>query len=106
MPSQTIQQLYAGLLTNASAALYTTPASTKALVKEIHLFNSGAGVNLVQIRRVGTDDTAHDIVYESMAAKATLNLPFSYVLVAAEKIHGLATNTDEVHCTISGITIV
>lgn len=106
MPSQTIKQLYAGLLPNASGTLYTAPSSTKALVKEIHLFNSGAGVNLVEIRRVGSDAQTYDIVYESMAAKATLNLPFNYVLVAAEVLKGLATSASEVHCTISGIEIV
>ncbi|HYE78416.1 MAG TPA: hypothetical protein VEI97_10540 [bacterium] len=81
------------------------PSSTKTLVKEVHLYNSGAGVNRVRLRRVGSDADTHNFIDESMAAGATLNLPFNMVLVAAEVIKGLAGTTNEVHCIISGIEI-
>ena len=106
MPSQTIKQLYAGLLTNASAVLYTTPASTKALIKEIHLYNSGAAPNRVRFRRVGADADTNNFVDETMAAGATLNLPFNLVFVAAEVLRGFAGVTGEVHAVVSGIEIV
>jgi len=100
-------QITNSLLSNAAATLgVAVPASTTYTLKEIHLYNSGAGVNRVRIRHVGTDADTFDIVDENMAAGATLNLPFNLVMVAAEYLKGYATTANEVHIVASAFSTV
>ena len=99
-------QIFAGLLAAASGNMGSAVAtSTLRVLKEIHLYNSGAGANVVKIRRVGTDTDVGNIVHETMAAGATLNLPFSQAWIAGEQMKGFATTASEVHCIASGITV-
>ena len=101
-------QIFNGLLTDVAGTAIgaVVPALTAIVLKEIILFNSGAAPNLVQIRLQGTAADTFNIVYETMASKATLVLPFNTVMVAANALTGYATTTAEVHCVVSGVKTV
>jgi len=89
-------------VSNAAADKYTVPATTKAIVRHIHVQNpSGAAVTLTL--SIGADAAAVRIFDAySVAAGSVLDHFCYYVLEAAEKIQGLAGTNNVLVITING----
>ncbi len=93
-------------LTTSSATLYTVPASTKTVVRSIHLTNTSAsqvtGIKL----SIGADAAGTrflgDVV---MVANSTYDWSGFLVLAAAEILKGQAGTTNVITYTISGVEI-
>lgn len=100
--ADTLKNLYGGTLGTSSATLYTVPASTKAILKEIILCN-----------KTSTDTTA-TIIVNGITVIGGKNIPKSetYVvefhsIIEAEKIiTGLAGTSSAIDIYISGIEVV
>lgn len=94
------------LVTNAAATKYTVPATTKTVVKHIHVQNpSGGAVTFTM--SIGAD-AAGTRIYDalSLAAGAVLDTFCYYVLEAAEVVQALAGTTNVLTLTIDGDELV
>lgn len=89
-------------LTGAAATQYTVPATTKTIIRHIHISNTGAGAVTLTMS-VGTDAAGTRLFDAySIAAGATLDwFPF-LVLTAAEIIQAFAGTANVLVITISG----
>ena len=106
--ANTITQLSApAALTNTlTTTLYTVPASTKTIVKEIILCNTDTVARTVTIYFGGGSAAGNTILSAySLAAGQTIFLTLSTVLVATNTIKGGASAASVVSCTISGIEV-
>ncbi|MGH9892808.1 MAG: hypothetical protein ACREA0_12620 [bacterium] len=90
------------LVTNIAATKYTVPATTKTVVRHIHVQNpSGSAVTFTL--SIGTDAAAARIFDAySIAAGTVLDHFGIYVLEAAEIIQALAGTTNILTLTIDG----
>jgi len=89
-------------LTTSAATLYTTPALTRALVKEISVVNTTGAAATFDVYLVpsgGTAGTTNALFYQQpLAAKATLQWNGLQVLNAGQTI--------QVKASVSGLTVV
>jgi len=94
------------LVTNAAATKYTVPATTKTIVRHIHVSNpSASAVDLTL--SIGTDAAAVRIFDGyPIAADSVLDHFSYYVMEAAEIIQALASTTNVLVLTIDGDEIV
>jgi len=90
------------LVTNSAATKYTVPATTKTIVRHIHVQNpSGSPVTFTL--SIGTDAAGVRIFDAySIAAGAVLDHFCYYVMEAAEVIQALAGTTNILTLTIDG----
>jgi len=90
------------LITNAVVTRYTVPASTKAVIRNIHLQNnSGASVDLTI--SIGADAAGTRILdAQTLAADGVLDLYGPFVMDAAEILQTNASITNVSTITISG----
>lgn len=106
MATASIKQLLAptALSATTTTTLYTVPASTKAIVKEILLCNTDTSQRTVTMF-VGSTSAAANTILSALplAPGETKFVTLSTVLVAADKISGGASSASVVACTISGI---
>lgn len=100
--ANTLKKLASAQLAAASGLLYTVPALTTTLVKEMWVCNTGAGVNAVTIRVAG--DTVSKNIWDAvpLSSKETIQVAMNTVIEAAGTIHGFATNANEVTVYFSG----
>lgn len=91
------------ILTTASAALYTAPASTVALVRNIHVAGTATGGFYLGIG--GT--TSNLLLYNNFVVGAQTAFDWSgfLVLAAGEALHGYASGANALSITISGIEV-
>ena len=99
--ANTSKFLARGTLETAEAALYTVPASTKALVKKITLCNktataATATIEFGDIKIIGG---------ASIAANESVDYSPNHILDAADTIDGLAGTATAIDYYISGIEI-
>jgi predicted amidohydrolase len=89
-------------LTAAAATKYTVPASTKTIVRHIHLYNADTVARAVTVS-IGAD-AAGTRIYDaiSLAAGAELDRWVYYVVEAAEVIQAFADVTAKVTLTVDG----
>ena len=89
-------------ITTSAATLYTTPASTRALVKEISVVNTtgaAATFDIYLVPSAGTAGTANALFYEmSLESKGTLQWNGLQILNAADTI--------QVKASVTGLTVV
>lgn len=106
----TVKRLGYGQLTNSNATLYTVPASTKAIVKEIWLSNTDTSARTITLYAVESGGSAAAnralLSAVSIAANTVYRIPCSMVLEAAETLQGLADTTLKVTYRISGVEVV
>lgn len=89
-------------VSNAAATKYTVPASTKTIVRHIHVSNTSAGAVLLTMS-IGADGAATRIFDGySIAAGTVLDHFCYYVLDAAEVIQALAGTNNILTLTIDG----
>ena len=97
----TSKALFRGAASTSSTTLYTTPASTTAVVTNILVANTAGSVATFDL---SLDDVqvANDV---SVAANDTLTIDLKQVLATTKTIKGLASATT-VNFHISGVEIV
>ena len=99
-----IKALADGQLSGSKATLYTTPASTKTIIKSITLVNTDASARTINIyvKRTGTSRriSPKDL---SLAAGAYTAYSEVITLEAADLVEGDASVTAVVDYTISGV---
>lgn len=109
MTTNTIKQLVAPVALSATTTttLYTVPASTKAIIKEILLTNTDTVARTVTLQ-VGTGTAVANRILsaQSINAGASLIITLSTVLNAAETITGGASSASVVSCVVSGVEVV
>ena len=100
-----IKELADGQLPNSKGTLYTTPASTQAIVQSIILVNTGSGANLVNLYKKASGGTSRRLITKdtSVAAGNALVVSVRPTLEAGGLIEGDATNATEVDFTINGV---
>ena len=100
-----IKALADGQLANSKGTIYTTPASTQTVVKNIILVNTGAGANTVNLY-VKPGATSRRIIPEdlSIPAGGQFTMDTELTLEAADLIEGDAASAAEVDFVINGIT--
>lgn len=104
----TIKQLVApaALSATPSTTLYTAPASTKAIVKEILLCNTDSVALTVTLYLNGSAAGNALLSALSLAAGETKIISLSTVLETGQTIKGGASASGVVACTISGVEVV
>lgn len=90
------------LVTNVAVTKYTVPASTKTILRHIHVSNTSAGV-VTFTMSIGAD-AAGTRIYDgrSIAAGEELDRFCYYVLEAAEIVQALAGTTNILTLTLDG----
>lgn len=104
--AQTVKRLAGpALVSNAAATKYTVPASTKTVVKHIHVQNPSASAVDFTLS-IGADAAATRL-YDGypIAADGVLDDYGPYVLDAAEIIQALAGTNNILTLTIDGVEI-
>ena len=94
------------LTATLTTLLYTVPASTQGIIKEIMLCNTDSVARTVTIY-AGTGTAVVDTIIDavSVASGETQFYTLSTVLDAAEIISGGASVGSVVSCTISGVEV-
>lgn len=105
--ANTPKRLYQGQPGTAETTLYTVPASTSTIVKEIILTNTTTTVAAASISAVpsgGTAGAANRIIAGfSIAANDTKIVPLSTVLNTGDFLSGLQGTASAITVTISGV---
>lgn len=102
MPRTPLRLAGPGQLTNAAVTKYTVPASTKTIIRHIHVTNpSGAAVTFTA--SIGADAAGTRIFDAySLAAGSVLDHFCYYVMEAAEILQALAGTTLTLNFTADG----
>ena len=91
----------------ANAVIYTCPASTTVVVKQITLCNTHSGAVTVTLSLKPAADSIgnqHKIFSAvSLNASETLSISGSYVLTASDTINGSASVTNVVNIVMNGL---
>jgi hypothetical protein len=99
--ADTLKKLGNGTLGNTSGTLYTVPALTTTIVKEITLCNKSG----VDVTATVTFDGTNIVGAKSIAAHDTLVIELHSILEAGDIIAGLAGATTSIDYTLSGIEV-
>lgn len=104
------KSLYTGQPGTTNGTLYTSPASTKTIVKNIIFCNTTASAATITLNAVpsGGSATAANrfISAYSVAAGNTIVIDFSFVLETGDTLQGLQGTSAAITTLISGVTIV
>jgi hypothetical protein len=91
-----------GVITNSAVTKYTVPASTKTIVRHIHVANtSAAAATFTMSIGANADGTQLWDAY-SIPAQGYLDIWVYFVLEAAEIIQALSGTTSVLNLTIDG----
>lgn len=108
MAVATVTQLIAptALSATLTTTLYTVPASTKTIIKEMVICNTESSALTVSVF-VGTSATVANAVLDAVTfgAGETKIFTFSTVLVAADQIRGGASAASMVSINASGVEV-
>ena len=96
-----LKTLYSGTLGTSSTTLYTVPASTTTIIKQITLANKTASAATATI----TFDGMNIVPAKSIPANDALIVPLYSVLGAGKIIAGLAGTASAIDCTICGVEV-
>ena len=88
------------LVTNSAATKYTTPASTKTIIRHIHIQNPGAAITFTL--SIGADAAAVRLFDAVSIPTGPYDHFCYYVLEATEIIQALASVTNQLTLTIDG----
>jgi len=108
MALSTVKQLVAptALSATPTTTLYTVPASTKAIVKEVLLCNTDTVSRTVTLY-FGSGTGAANTVLSALTVNPgeTKFITLSSVLIAADKISGGASSASVVSIVVSGVEV-
>lgn len=94
------------LTATTTTVLYTVPAATATIVKEILLCNTDSAACTVTLQAGGTTGVADRILSAvSLAAGETKFVSLSTVLSTGQTITGGASSASVVGCKISGVEV-
>lgn len=96
-----LKKLASGTLGTANATLYTAPAATQAIVKNIVLTNKTGTAATATIKFDGINIAAA----HSIAAYDSLVIPMTHIIEATKLIEGLAGTVTAIDYYISGIEV-
>jgi hypothetical protein len=104
--ADTAKRLYGpNTLTTSAATLYTVPAATTAIVRNIHVVGS-SGTTLTLLLGIGGVAIGNCLFYNTPVPGAgVLDWSGFLVLTAAETIQAQASSATSVTVTISGIEV-
>ena len=106
MPTATPKRLAQAALTSTlTTVLYTVPASTGTIIKEVVISNTSTSAVPVTLRAAGTGVANTLFPATSVPANSTVVLALSTVLAAGETITGGAATASVVGVTISGVEV-
>ena len=105
MPTVTIKSLADGQLANSKGTLYTTPASTEAIVKNIILVNTNTSSETVNLYFKASGGTSRRLIPKDTTLPASNSLVFNdeTTLEAADIIEGDTTTASKVDYVINGV---
>ena len=93
------------LLTASAADQYTVPASTTAIIRNIHVAEGNGSATSLTLS-IGTDALAKRLFSAvSIPANNILDLPCFIVLSGGEKIQAFASATNSLVLTVSGVEV-
>lgn len=93
------------LLTNTTATLYTVPALTIAILRNIHIANTSGTAATVKLS-IGVDAAGSRLLGDlSVAANGTYDWSGFMPVAAAETIRGHSGTTNVLAITISGVLV-
>lgn len=93
------------LLTNSSVTLYTVPALTQAIVRNIIVANTSATAATARLS-IGVDAAGTRILPEvSIPANSVYDWSGFLVMEAAETLRGQSGTTDVLAITVSGVLV-
>ncbi|KTR27890.1 hypothetical protein RSA11_04295 [Exiguobacterium indicum] len=96
------KKLYIGTPGTTSATLYTVPASTTAILKNIVLSNTTATAAIITIGVGGKNILTNYTV----AANDTAVIDLSLVLSATDTVTGVQTTASAINVFLSGVEVV
>ena len=99
--ADTLKTLYSGTLGTVSGTLYTVPALTTAIIKEIVLCNKTTTAATATI----TFDGINIVSAKSIAANDTLVIELHSILATTKILAGLAGTATAIDCFVSGIEV-
>jgi hypothetical protein len=99
--ANTALKLYAGTPSTSSATLFTSPTSTKTIVKCIVIGNTTSTVATITLGFAGTNL----ITAYSVDPNDTVTIDLSLVLEASETITGLQGTASALNVHISGVEV-
>lgn len=98
---------HSALTATTTTTLYTVPASTSTIVKEILLCNTDTVARTVTLQAGSTSGVADRIINTlNIQANETKTISLSTVLTTGQTITGGASTGSVVSCLISGVEIV
>lgn len=100
--ADTLKNLYKGTLGTSSTTLYTVPASTKTIVKEIVLCNKTASAATATVSFGGINVVAG----KSIPANDSLIIEYHSIMEAGTIIAGFAGTASTIDIYISGVEVV
>lgn len=100
--ADTIKKLYRGLPPTSNGTLYTTPASTKAIIKMITMCNTTTSSATITLKAGGTTF----VNAYSISANNTVILTDVGILEATELIEGLQGTLNAISVWISGMEVL
>lgn len=106
--ANTIKQLsHSALTATTTTTLYTVPASTSTIIKEILICNTDTVSRTVTLQAGGTTGVADRILGTmSISPSETKVISLSTVLTTGQTITGGASTASVVSCIISGVEVV
>lgn len=111
MPNTNAKRLIDGtLLTNSAVALYTAPANTKAVIKQLSVVNTAGTVHTVTIYIGSAADAAHAVwdaqpvppTATAQASALSCSQAFNQVVESGQSIWALADTGAVVSLSCSG----
>lgn len=100
--ANTALKLYAGTPTTSSTTLFTSPASTKTIVKCIVIGNTTSTIANITLGFAGINL----LTAVSIDPNDTMTIDLSLLLEAGETITGLQGTADALNVHISGVEVV
>ena len=96
-------------LPDSASALYTVPASTQAIVKQILIANTTGADLTATLHFVADGDspTTSNAMFSEIivSANSTLSIDVKSVLPIASSIHGLASASASMNIHVSGVEV-
>jgi hypothetical protein len=101
------KRLYSGQPATGGATLYTVPASTTTIVKQVVIANTSGSAATVSLRLVpsgGTAGVANSLAEAvSIGANSTQTLDLSQVMATGDFLQALQGTSGAITLTISGV---
>lgn len=105
MATETFKKLAQGLIPSTSAAVYTVPAATQAIIKHIIINNNTAGSVTVTLWVGAEADDNLFLAPTALAAGERAEFDGSLVLEAAEVLRHKASTNNVVNIRVDGMEL-